>query len=68
MIADRGVRSRVDVAAWQSAVAGIEASVREHADGMRLAARLRELAPLLASALPRRADDTNELDDGVVAS
>jgi putative membrane protein len=68
VIADRGVRTHVDPAAWASAVAQIEASVHEHTDGVLLAGRVRALGPMLASALPRRDDDTNELDDGVVSA
>ncbi|HEX4354118.1 MAG TPA: hypothetical protein VHZ95_14415 [Polyangiales bacterium] len=67
VIADRGVTARVDAAAWKRAVDRIEESVRTHEDGVRLADRLRELAPVLASALPHRADDINELEDALVS-
>lgn len=68
VIADRGIVTRVDKTAWERAVARIEDCVRRREDGVQLAARLRELAPLLATALPHRDDDVNELEDALVTS
>jgi len=65
LVADRGIRERVEPEAWKAAVARVEACGRRYEDGVKLAECLRELSPLLASALPRRADDINELDDVV---
>jgi putative membrane protein len=68
VVADRGVLAKVDAQAWQLACAGIEACVRAREDGVALASRIRELAPMLANALPRRADDIDELVDELVSS
>lgn len=63
VIADRGVSSHVDAGLWRGAVERMETSVRRERDGVRLAEHVRALGPLLARALPRRADDVDELVD-----
>jgi putative membrane protein len=68
VIADRGVHAHVEPNAWQSAVEDIKRSVQQHEDGVRLAACVQALAPILQAALPRRADDINELSDAVVST
>jgi putative membrane protein len=68
VVADRGVLAHVEPQAWQHACRAIEARVRAGEDGVALASRIRELAPLLAAALPRRADDIDELADELVSS
>jgi len=68
VVADRGVHACVESEAWQAAVADIKRCVQDHQDGVRLAEYVRALGPILASALPRRDDDINELSDGVVST
>ena len=66
-VADVGVRQALGRERWEEMARAISASIREH--GVReagvaaLAAAVETLGPDLAQALPRRADDTNELPD-----
>jgi putative membrane protein len=61
VVADRGVLGCVDGGAWSLAVTQIATTVRLCEDGVALAEAVRGLLPLLTAALPRRADDTDEL-------
>ncbi len=48
---------------WATALAALEETVRAGEDGLAASRALRGLAGPLAAALPRRADDANELAD-----
>jgi putative membrane protein len=61
VVADDGVLAAVDEAAWKTAVASVQAAL--DGGGPAVARAVGELAPLLGHALPRLADDTNELPD-----
>jgi putative membrane protein len=67
VVADAGVKARVDESAWTKAVARIQDAIAIH--GVReagLAATseaVEALAEVLEGPLPRAADDTNELED-----
>ncbi len=65
VVADRGVVEHVPTSEWAAKVAAIDASVARGEPGAALAERIRDLAPILALALPYRADDVNELADEV---
>ncbi len=66
VIADAGIAAHVDQAEWNAIVAGLTeaAAVGRHADGFEAA--VRSAGRLLAEHFPKRADDSNELDDHVV--
>jgi putative membrane protein len=64
VLADVGIAAAVDARAFGEAVSAIEAEARR-ADGQALARAIGGLAPLLAVALPRGADDLNELEDAL---
>jgi putative membrane protein len=68
VVADVGVDTVGMGAAWDGAVRAIDDAVRAGADFERFSAAVRALGPLLAGALPRQADDVNELPDEMVAS
>lgn len=63
VLPDRGVLAHVDARSWHSAVDAISRSIQGGDDGALLAQAVSSLAPLLSQALPRRADDVNELED-----
>ncbi len=65
VIADRGVIARVEPAAFQNVVFGIERAVRDAESCERLGAAVSELRPVLEVVLPRREDDINELGDAL---
>jgi putative membrane protein len=66
VVADRGVRDAVDGAAWDRATRAIRsaAGVREP-DPADVATAIAALGDVLQPALPRAADDVNELPDEV---
>jgi putative membrane protein len=61
VVADDGVAAAVDPEAWDPHVAAIDAAVPR--GPAAVAAAVAGLATLLAAALPRAADDVNELPD-----
>lgn len=63
VVADDGVLRTVDAEAWRRATDAIDAALP--AGGLATAAAIRALAPLLTAAVPRGADDVNELPDAV---
>jgi putative membrane protein len=65
VLADSGVRSAVDAAAWQAWVGALTRVVRDERDGLKLAAVVTSIAAPLAACLPRAHDDVNELGDRV---
>jgi putative membrane protein len=65
VLADCGVRSAVDVAAWEACVRRIRSVVESKQDGVLLAKAVSELGSVLASCLPRAADDVDELANQV---
>lgn len=65
VLADSGVRAAVDAAAWAGFVRELQRVVHEQRDGVKLAAAITEVGPLLAGCLPRAHDDVNELHDQV---
>lgn len=67
VLADRGVRDAVDVAAWEACVRRIQHVVAEKRDGVALAESVRELSKVLTPCLPRQADDIDELANVVRA-
>ncbi len=64
-VVDVGVEALAATDAWKKATGEIQEAVRQGADGMAVAARLRELATLLSPALERGADDVDELANEV---
>jgi putative membrane protein len=63
VLPDRGVLACVPEQSWRAAVDAIARSVESGDDGLLLAQAVTALGPLLSRALPRRADDVNELED-----
>jgi putative membrane protein len=68
VVADQGIRRAVDQALWDKAVAALHAAVARGEDGRAIARHVRELGQLLATALPGRPDDINEIPDDLVES
>jgi putative membrane protein len=64
LVPDRGLQRAVPAAEWDTLRARLREAVRA-GQGTKAAEALRAFAPIAARALPRRADDTNELDDEV---
>lgn len=62
---DRGICARLDAAELAARAAQVEQVAQSSADGVALARAIEALAPWLAAALPRAADDINELADAV---
>jgi putative membrane protein len=66
VLADRGVRDAVDAEAWTRAARAIRsAAAFREPDALAVAAAIASLGDLLQPALPRDADDVNELPDEV---
>ena len=65
VVADSGIDLAVTTPGWRQAVAGIAEAVRRGEDGVRVAARVRELAPVLAPVCARVEGQVNELADEV---
>jgi putative membrane protein len=65
LVLDVGLEALAATESWKGAVAGLEAAVRRKEDGVQVAERLRTLAALLGPALPRAADDVDELANEV---
>ena len=65
VVADIGLETLAADESWQRAVAAIEEGVRRKEDGVQIAERVRGLAAILAPALPRAADDVDELANEV---
>lgn len=65
IVADIGLETLAAGESWQRAVAAIEEGVRRKEDGVQIAERVRSLAAILAPALPRAADDVDELANEV---
>jgi putative membrane protein len=67
VIADVGVKTSMPLAEWKSAAAALEGILQQHDDDAAaleaLAEAVESLGPTLAPHLPRRPDDTNELED-----
>lgn len=64
-VVDMGVEALAATDAWKKAVGEIEEAVRQGADGVAVAARLRDLEVLLSPALERSATDVDELPNEV---
>jgi putative membrane protein len=64
-VVDVGVEALAATDAWKKAVREIEEAVRQGADGVAAAARLRDLEVLLSPALERSATDVDELPNEV---
>jgi putative membrane protein len=67
VVADVGVTRAVPADRWAAATARVSQSAR-HGDGAAVAAAVAGLTDVLAAALPRSADDVNELADEVGAA
>lgn len=65
VVADAGIDPAVATPGWRQAVAGIVEAVRRGEDGVRVAAKVRELAPVLAPVCARSEGQVNELADEV---
>lgn len=65
VLLDVGIDSRRLGPEWKAAVAALEGSLAPHPDVDRFLASARALGPILGRALPRAADDVNELPDEV---
>jgi putative membrane protein len=64
-VVDVGVEALAATDAWKKAVSEIEEAVRQGADGVAVAARLRDLEVLLGPALERSSTDVDELPNEV---
>lgn len=64
-VVDLGVEALAATDAWKKAAGEIQEAVRQGADGVAVAALLRELAALLSPVLERSADDVDELANEV---
>jgi len=64
VLADSGIQRAVSSDDWQRLRAGLRRAVLAH-DGLGAARELARFAPVAQAALPRRADDQNELSDAV---
>ena len=64
-VVDLGVEALAATDAWKKAVSEIEEAVRQGADGIVVAARLRDLEVLLSPALERSSTDVDELPNEV---
>jgi uncharacterized membrane protein len=67
VVADVGVTRAVAAAPWTAAIARVAESARR-GDAAAVATAVAALADVLAPALPRSADDVNELADEVGAA
>jgi putative membrane protein len=67
VLCDGGIHSGADASELARRVAELERVAESAADGEALARALEQLGPWLASCLPRREDDVNELADEVSA-
>jgi putative membrane protein len=67
VVPDRGIQQAVPPREWDERVAALQRALRAGEPGSVVAGHLRELGAVLAVALPRGADDTDELGNEVVA-
>lgn len=65
VVTDIGLEALAATGPWQRAIAAIEDGVRQGEDGIRIAERVRALAGVCGPALPRAADDVDELANEV---
>jgi putative membrane protein len=65
LVYDVGLEALAATESWKETVAAIETAVRDREDGAQVARRVGMLASLLAPALPRAADDVDELANEV---
>lgn len=65
VVHDIGLETLAASESWRHAVAALEQGVRGKEDGVRIAERVLGLEALLAAALPRAADDVDELANEV---
>ncbi|MFL6200179.1 MAG: hypothetical protein ACJ76J_13450 [Thermoanaerobaculia bacterium] len=65
VVTDLGLEALAATGSWQRAIGAIEAGVRQGEDGVRIAERVRALADICGPALPRAADDVDELANEV---
>jgi putative membrane protein len=65
VVPDSGIRRRVAGGAWAAAVRAIEEAATRRHPGPAVAAAVRSLGDVLATVLPPREDDVNELPDEV---
>jgi putative membrane protein len=63
VLLDVGINSRTLGPEWKTAVTALEGSLSPHPDIDRFLAAARALGPILGRALPRAADDVNELPE-----
>jgi putative membrane protein len=66
VVPDRGIRRAVDPIAWDEAVSRLDAAVAGGDQGLTIARHILSLGKLLATALPRGAEDLNEIPDELV--
>ncbi|RMH39980.1 MAG: hypothetical protein D6689_15120 [Deltaproteobacteria bacterium] len=67
VVADSGVVDAVDADAWRRTVTEIERTLADAMNAVALAGAIEALGPVCERALPRAADDENELPDEVCA-
>jgi putative membrane protein len=65
VVTDLGLQALTATESWQRAIGAVETGVREGEDGVRIAERVRALAPICGPALPRAHDDVDELANEV---
>jgi putative membrane protein len=65
VLLDVGINSRNLGHEWKAAVTALEGSLSPHPDIDRFLAAVRALGPILGRALPRAADDVNDLPEEV---
>ncbi|HET9228611.1 MAG TPA: hypothetical protein VFR31_18175 [Thermoanaerobaculia bacterium] len=65
VVTDIGLETLAATELWRKTIAEIESGVRQGEDGIRTAARIRSFASVCGPALPRMADDVDELSNEV---
>ena len=65
LVVDLGVETLAQTEGWRHALEEIQETVRNGQDGIAVAEKVKVLAPLLAPALVRSAEDVDELADEV---
>jgi putative membrane protein len=65
LVVDLGVETLAQTEGWRHALDGIQEAVRSSQDGIAVAEKVKALAPILAPALVRSAEDVDELADEV---
>jgi len=66
VLADRGINAKVAPERWQAVVDHITAGIRSKRQGRAICEAVADVGGILAAHFPRRADDTDELENLIV--